>query len=464
MTDFASLLVADRGQKARAIHLVDKASFDAWLKKRPADDRALLAAMRFDGNKPHVFALLPRGNEFEVVGAVKSVDSLSPWCLAKLAESLPEGTYKLAAGEPGKAALGWLLGQHRFDAYRSKDESEQGPRVLVTGEAAQIETLVGLAEATALVRDLVNTPAGDLGPAELEKAVRDAATELGAQVRVTSGKDLASGYPLIAAVGGAASDARAPRLIELEWGKAEAPRVAIVGKGVCFDSGGLDLKHASGMRLMKKDMGGAAHALALARLVIAEKLSVRLHLLIPAVENAVSGAAYRPGDVIKSRAGTFVEIDNTDAEGRLVLADAFTRAAEDKPVLMIDFATLTGAARIALGPDLPALFATTDALAADLETASRDAEDPLWRMPLWEPYGEMLKSEIADLANAGGAPMAGCITAAMFLKRFVPDDLEWAHLDTYAWRDAAAPGRPKGAEALGFRAVFELLQRRYARP
>ena len=464
MTDFASLLVADRGQKARAIHLVDKASFDAWLKKRPAEDRALLEAMRFDGKKPHAFALLPRGNEFEVVDAVKSVDSLSPWCLAKLAESLPEGAYKLTGGEPGKAALGWLLGQHRFDAYRSKDDTEQGPRVLVTGEAAQIETMVGLAEATALVRDLVNTPAGDLGPAELEKAVRDAATELGAQVRVTSGKDLASGYPLIAAVGGAASDARAPRLIELEWGKADDPRVAIVGKGVCFDSGGLDLKHASGMRLMKKDMGGAAHALALARLVIVEKLPVRLHLLIPAVENAVSGAAYRPGDVIKSRAGTFVEIDNTDAEGRLVLADAFARAAEDKPALMIDFATLTGAARIALGPDLPALFTTTDALAADLETASRDAEDPLWRMPLWDPYSDMLKSEIADLANAGGAPMAGCITAAMFLKRFVPDDLEWAHLDTYAWRDAAAPGRPKGGEALGLRAMFELLQRRVARP
>jgi leucyl aminopeptidase len=294
--------------------------------------------------------------------------------------------------------------------------------------------------------------------------VKAEASRCGGKLKITTGDELAKGYPLIAAVGGAATAERAPRLIELEWGKAEAPRVAIVGKGVCFDSGGLDLKHASGMGLMKMDLGGAAHALALARLVIVEKLPVRLHLLIPAVENAVSGAAYRPGDVIKSRAGTFVEIDNTDAEGRLVLADAFTRAAEDKPVLMIDFATLTGAARIALGPDLPALFATTDALAADLETASRDAEDPLWRMPLWEPYGEMLKSEIADLANAGGAPMAGCITAAMFLKRFVPDDLEWAHLDTYAWRDAAAPGRPKGAEALGFRAVFELLQRRYARP
>jgi len=461
MTDFPALLLPDRGQKARPIHLVDKASFAAWLKKRPAEDRALLEAHRFDGKKPHAFALLPRGNEFEVVAAVKSAEMLTPWCLAKLAESLPEGTYKLAEGEPGAAALGWLLGQHRFDAYRKKDEAERGPRVLLTGEAALVDGQVRLAEATALVRDLVNTPAGDLGPAELEQAVREAATGLGAQVRVTAGKELASGYPLIQAVGGAASDARAPRLIELEWGKTSDPRVAIVGKGVCFDSGGLDLKTASGMRLMKKDMGGAAHALALARLVIASKLPVRLHLLIPAVENAVSGGAYRPGDVIKSRAGTFVEIDNTDAEGRLVLADAFTRAAEDKPRLMVDFATLTGAARIALGPDLPALFATSDELAGDALAAAREVEDPLWRMPLWEPYNDMLKSEIADLANAGGAPMAGCITAAMFLKRFVPDGLEWAHLDTYAWRDAASPGRPKGGDALGLRAIFRMLEGRF---
>jgi leucyl aminopeptidase len=462
MTDFAALLVPDRGQKARLIHLVDKGSFEGWLKKRPAEDRALLEAMRFDGKKPHEFALLPRGGEFEVVSAVKAFDPLSPWCLAKLAESLPEGTYKLASGETGKAALGWLLGQHRFDPYRSKEEPQRGPRILLTGEAAQIEGNVRLAEATALVRDLVNTPAGDLGPAEIELAVRQAATELGAEVRVTAGKELSKGYPLIAAVGGAASETRAPRLIELEWGKADAPRVAIIGKGVCFDSGGLDLKTASGMRLMKKDMGGAAHALALARLVIAEKLPIRLHLLIPAVENAVSGAAYRPGDIIKSRAGTFVEIDNTDAEGRLILADALTRAAEDKPELMVDFATLTGAARIALGPDLPAFFASHDELAAATEAASRQVDDPLWRMPLWEPYSDMLKSDIADVANAGGAPMAGCITAAMFLKRFVPDEIAWAHLDTYAWRDAAAPGRPKGGEALGLRAVFALLQRRYA--
>jgi len=230
---------------------------------------------------------------------------------------------------------------------------------------------------------------------------------------------------------------------------------------VCFDSGGLDLKPASGMRLMKKDMGGSAHALALSRLIMAAKLPVRLHLLIPAVENAVSGAAYRPGDIVQSRKGLFVEIDNTDAEGRLVLADALDRAVEEKPDLIVDFATLTGAARIALGPDLPATFANRDELAGELESAARAVEDPLWRMPLWDPYDEMLKSDIADLANAGGAPMAGCITAALFLKRFVPDDIAWAHLDTYAWRDGAKPGRPKGGDALGLRAVFALLNARY---
>ena len=462
MTDFAALLVADRGQDARIIHLVDKKSFEGWLKQRPAEDRALLGAMHFDGKTGFAHALLPRGAEFEVVSVVKNAAELSPWCLAKLAETLPEGTYKLAEGEPGIAMLGWLLGQHRFDDYRStKDEPERGNRVLVSGEAAKVDPTVRLAEATALVRDLVNTPAADLGPAALEKATRDLASETGAQVRVTDGKELAEGYPLIAAVGGAASDARAPRLIELEWGKPTDPHVAIVGKGVCFDSGGLDLKAASGMRLMKKDMGGAAHALALARLVIGEKLPVHLHLLIPAVENAVSATAYRPGDIVKSRKGTFVEIDNTDAEGRLILADALTKAAEAKPELIIDFATLTGAARVALGPDLPAFFSSQDDLATAALHASGEADDPLWRMPLWEPYDEMLKSDIADMANSANSPMAGCIVAAVFLKRFVPDDIAWAHLDTYAWRDAAKPGRPKGGEALGLRAIFGLLKDRY---
>jgi leucyl aminopeptidase len=462
MTDFASLLVPDRGQKAHLIHLVDKGSFEAWAKGRSPEDRALIEAHRFDGKTGFAFVLLPRGNGFEVVSAVKNAAELSPWCLAKLAESLPEGTYRVVDGEPGKAALGWLLAQHRFDAYRSKsDEAERGPRVLVTGEPAKIEETVRLAEATALVRDLVNTPAADLGPAEIEQAVRDQAARLGAKVQVTSGEALAEGYPLIAAVGAAATEERAPRLVELEWGDPSHPRLAIIGKGVCFDSGGLDLKPASGMRIMKKDMGGAAHALALATLIIAGKVPVRLHLLIPAVENAVSGAAYRPGDIVRSRKGLTVEIDNTDAEGRLILADALAKAVEGEPELIVDFATLTGAARIALGPDLPATFANRDDLAAELEAAARDVEDPLWRMPLWDPYDEMLKSDIADLANSSSSPMAGTITAAMFLKRFVPDEIAWAHLDTWAWRDPARPGRPKGGEALGLRAVFELLRRRY---
>ena len=462
MTDFATLLVADRDQQARPIHLVDKASFPAWVKKRPAEDRALLEAHRFDGKTGFAFALLPRGADFEVVSAVKNAAELSPWCLAKLAESLPEGTYRLTEGEPGQAALGWLLGQHRFDRYRSgKDDKERGPRVLITAEAAKIGPALRLAEATALVRDLVDTPAADLGPAELEQAVRDSANQLGAKVRVTGGDELAAGFPLISAVGAGASAERTPRLIELEWGKPGDPRVGVVGKGVCFDTGGLDLKPSSGMRIMKKDMGGAAHALALARLIIAEKLPVRLHLLIPAVENSVSGAAFRPGDVIKSRKGLFVEVDNTDAEGRLVLADALARASEEKPDLIVDFATLTGAARVALGPDLPAMFANGDELAASIESAAREVEDPLWRMPLWDPYDENLKSSIADLANMANNPMAGCIYAALFLRRFVGESIPWAHLDTWAWRDPARPGRPKGGDALGLRAIFAMLQSRY---
>ena len=464
MTDFANLLVADRGQPARPIHLVDKDSYPDWVKPQPAADRALLTANRFDGKSGGSFVLLPRDGEFEVVATVKDAGALSPWCLARLAESLPEGTYQLAKGEPGEAALGWLLAQHRFDAFRSKGEDQPaGARVLLTADVARIERLGRVAKATALVRDLVNRPAGDLGPAELEQAVRAEAERAGATVIVTAGKGLAQGYPLIAAVGAAATAERAPRLIELEWGRPDDPRVAIIGKGVCFDTGGLNLKPGSGMRLMKKDVGGAAHALSLARLIMAERLPVRLHLLIPAVENAVSAAAYRPGDVIKSRHGLFVEIDNTDAEGRLVLADAITKAGEDKPELIIDFATLTGAARVALGPDLPALFVNNDALADEIARAADQADDPLWRLPLWEAYDEMLKSDIADLVNSAPSPMAGSIVAAMFLKRFVPGDIAWAHLDTYAWRDGPKPGRPKGGEALGLRAIHALLERRYPR-
>ena len=462
MTDFSKLLVADRGQKARPVHLVDKHSFEDWAKTRPAGDRALLRAHGFDGKKGFSFSILPRGDDLEIVSAVADARSLSPWCLARLGEALPEGTYKLADGEPGQAALGWLLAQHRFDTYREPGEEQRGARVLVTGEPARIEPTIRLAEATALVRELVNTPAGDLGPAEIEQAVRDQAERIGAEVRVTSGDELSTGYPLIDAVGRAATRERAPRLIELEWGNPAHPRLAVIGKGVCFDSGGLDLKQPAWMRLMKKDMGGAAHALALASLIAAERLPVRLHLLIPAVENAIAGNALRPGDIVKSRQGLQVEIDNTDAEGRLILADALTKAGESKPELIIDFATLTGAARAALGPDLPALFSNDDELANHLASSGTDVADPIWRMPLWDAYDEMLKSDIADLANAaGGSPMAGAIVAAMFLKRFVPMDSSWAHFDTYAWRDAAKPGRPKGGDALGLRAAFSTVTRRY---
>jgi leucyl aminopeptidase len=464
MTDFSALLQPDRGEQARTIHVIDAAGLPEWAKRRTPADRVLLEAQRFDGKTAHAHFLLPQpgGAEFDVVAAVADTAALSPWCLAKLGEALPPGTYRLAGRLLGQAALGWLLGQHRFERYKSKPAGERGPRVLLTPDAARIGEWVRLAEATALVRDLVDTPAGDLGPAELEAAVRSTAKNWNAVITVTSGEGLEREFPMVAAVGRAAVPARAPRMIELEWGRPEHPRVAVIGKGVCFDSGGLDLKPASGMRLMKKDMGGAAHALALAKLIVGGRLPVHLHLLIPAVENAVGGGAFRPGDVLRSRAGTTVEIDNTDAEGRLILADALTRAGEGKPELMVDFATLTGAARVALGPDLPALFVNDDGLAGQLLAAAAEVADPLWRMPLWNGYDDMLTSDVADLANSAEGGMAGAVTAALFLQRFVPASTPWAHLDTFAWRPSAKPGRPKGGEALGLRAVFTALAARYA--
>jgi leucyl aminopeptidase len=462
MTDFASLLQPDRGGPAHAIHLVDKNSFGDWAKKQSAARRALLDAARFEGKTGFQFLILPgsRDDDWDVVSTVADVAQLSPWCLARLGEALPEGRYRLAEGDPGAATLGWMLGQHRFTEYKSKADPDRGARILLTREAADIDHSVRLAEATALVRDLVDTPAADMGPPELQAAVRSLAKEYGAKVEVTAGDALTQGFPMIAAVGRGATGERAPRLIELHWGKDSAPRLAIVGKGVCFDSGGLDIKPASGMRLMKKDMGGAAHALALAKLVMAAKLPVRLHLLIPAVENSVSAASYRPGDVLSSRKGLKVEIDNTDAEGRLVLGDALARAGEEEPQLIVDFATLTGAARVALGPDLPAMFANDDDLAADIEAAAKDVTDPVWRMPLWDGYDEMLKSDLADLSNSADSPMAGAVTAALFLRRFAPEGVPWAHFDTFAWRPSAKPGRPKGGEAMGLRAAFAMLQSR----
>jgi leucyl aminopeptidase len=459
---FSALLQPDKGQPARTIHIIDSKGFDAWLAAQPPRARAAAAAQKL---KPtgYASAILPgdAADEWSLVTVVANADNLSVWCLAKQAETLPEGSYRLATGTPGPAALGWLLAHYRFDRYR-RDDKGTGPRVLLTSEPARIDETLCLAEAVALVRDLVNTPAADMGPPHLEAEAARLAKAFDAALTVTRGADLEAGYPMIHAVGLAAARDFAPRLIELEWGNPDHPRLAIIGKGVCFDSGGLDIKPSSGMRLMKKDMGGAAHALALAQLVMVARLPVRLHLLVPAVENAVAGNAFRPGDVLISRQGLTVEIANTDAEGRLVLADALTKASEGKASLIIDFATLTGAARVALGPDLPATFANDDDLATAVLAAGSATDDPLWRMPLHDGYDEMLKSDIADLNNSPDGGFAGSVTAALFLQRFVPDGTPWLHLDTFAWRPVAKPGRPKGGEALGLRAVWAMLQARFA--
>ncbi|SFP37244.1 leucyl aminopeptidase family protein [Sphingomonas rubra] len=456
MTRFAPLLQPDRGQPAHTIHLLAPSEHDAWLATQPARTRASLAAQRFAGKANTHAVITGEGEDWSIVAAV--ADRTSPWTLATLAERLPPGTYRVDGATP--PALGWLLGQYRFTRYRPAEDA--APRVLLTDAAADIAETLRIADAVATVRDLVNTPAGDCGPAELEAAVEQLAEHHGATVTVRRGGELAEGFPMIHAVGRAAARDRAPRLIELSWGDPQHPRVALVGKGVSFDTGGLDIKPAAGMRLMKKDMGGAAHALALAGLVMEARLPVRLHLLIPAVENAISADAFRPGDVLRSRKGLTVENTNTDAEGRLILGDALTRAGEEKPELILDFATLTGAARVALGPDLPPLFTDDENLARDLLAAGEAQDDPLWRMPLWNGYDEMLVSDVADMVNAPEGGMAGAITAALFLRRFVPAEVTWAHLDVFAWRPSAKPGRPKGGDAYGLRAAWSLLKARYS--
>jgi leucyl aminopeptidase len=457
---YDNLIQPDNEQAATLIHITDKGRFETWLALQSDAVRTAIKAQKFEGNANDI-AILPgdRPGEWSVVAGVSDAAVPGVWHLAKAADSLPEGTYRLVDYDAGDAMLGWILGQYRYHEYQSEPKLV-GPRVLLVREPARIQMTELQAAATALVRDLVNRPASDLGPNALETETKRIAKSYKADVTVTAGEALETGYPLIHAVGKAAARAYAPRLIEMEWGDPRHPRIAILGKGITFDSGGLDIKPASGMRLMKKDMGGAAHALALAELIMAAHLPVRLHMLVAAAENSISGDAMRPGDIIKSRKGLTVEIDNTDAEGRLVLADALTKAIEDKAELIIDFATLTGAARVALGPDLPAMFSNDEQIAHAMLAASKAASDPLWRMPLWAPYMEMLDSDIADISNSGGA-FAGAVTAALFLQKFVPDDVPWVHLDTFAWRPTSKPGRPKGGEALGLRAVFRYLTETY---
>ena len=453
------LIQPDRGQDAIAIHLVNKEGFEEFARKLSRPQRAALAGQKFKGAGYEV-GIVPDGDGWFAVGGVKNPAELSSWCMAKLAAALPAGTYRLAGGEPGPALHGWQTAQYRFSRYKEEKEPI-GPRILLTTDVKAIEPALAEAAAVALVRDLVNTPAEDMGPAALEAQAETIAKAHGATLSITRGEALEREYPMVHAVGRAAARSHAPRMLHLVWGDEGAPVVAIVGKGVCFDSGGLDVKPAAGMLLMKKDMGGAAHALALAGLVMQAGLKVRLHCLVPAVENAIAGNAFRPGDVLKSRKGLTVEIGNTDAEGRLILGDALTRASEEGPELMIDFATLTGAARVAVGPDLPALFARRDDTAEALLAAGKAHDDPCWRLPLHEAYGEWLKSDIADTHNAHANAFAGASVAALFLDKFVAEGVDWAHFDTFAWRPAAKPGRPKGGEALGLRAAWHMLRERF---
>jgi len=456
------LVQPDRQQSATPIHLVDKALYEAWLKDRSASQRAALAGQKFKGEAGSQ-AIIPDGDGFAVVAGVARIEALSSWCLGKLGESLPGGMYRLlpaAECRAGAAFIGWALGQYRYDRYR-QDGNAEAARILLTTEVKAIAPALAEAGAVALVRDLVNTPAEHLGPAELEHEAELLAKAHRATLKITRGEALEHDFPMVHMVGRAAARSHAPRMIEIEWGDEKAPRLAIVGKGVCFDTGGLDLKPSSAMLLMKKDMGGAAHALALARLVMESGLKVRLHLLIPAVENAVSGGSFRPGDVLRSRAGISVEIGNTDAEGRLILGDALTRASEGKPDLILDFATLTGAARVALGPDLPAMFARRDDTAQALIECGLAKDDPVWRLPLYDGYREWLKSDIADMNNAPSGGFAGASVAALFLDRFVGEGIDWAHFDTFAWRPAAKPGRPKGGDALGLRAAWAMVKARF---
>ncbi|WP_329741523.1 leucyl aminopeptidase family protein [Dyella sp. A6] len=444
-----------------AIEAIDPSGLAAARTRLDVAQARWLDLNGFDA-KPGSVALLPDANG-RLARVLAGVDAHAPLAaLAALPATLPKGVYQLATDgmslDPVQTALGWALGAYAFTRYR---KAGREPATLAVDKAV-LATVQPLAEATALVRDLVNTPTEDMGPEQLGDAIKMLGKAHKAKVRDWVGDELLkANFPTIHAVGRASH--RAPRLIELSWGKADHPKLVLVGKGVCFDTGGLDLKPADGMRWMKKDMGGAAHAIALAGLVMQAKLPVRLTLLVPAVENAVAGNAFRPGEVIVTRAGHSVEIDNTDAEGRLILCDALAYGAEQKPDLMVDFATLTGAARVALGPDLPALFANDDRLADAVLAAGQAVEDPLWRLPLWRPYRKMLDSYLADFANSGPSRHGGAITAALYLERFVPDGLPWLHLDTYAWNDANRPGRPRGGEAMGLRALFALLQQRYGK-
>jgi len=451
---------ATSSREATPIHLIAEGRFDAWCAETTPLISTWIAAHKFTAAAgKHLIIPNPDGSIAAVI--VGTSDPLSLWDTGALAKALPSGTYALAGditdAEAESAMLGWLLGSYEFDRYKTQAPA---PAILETPPTIDSTRVIAISDAARLARDLINTPANDMGPSALAQAAKALATQFNATCNITEGDDLlAHNYPAIHAVGRAASDP--PRLIEITWGNPAHPTVALVGKGVCFDSGGLDIKGAAGMKLMKKDMGGAAHVLAIAHCIMALQMNIHLKVLVPAVENAISGNAMRPLDVVDTRAGITIEIGNTDAEGRVILADALCRAGEAKPELIIDFATLTGAARVALGTELPALFCNDDACADAILAAGTRTTDPLWRMPLWPGYRKMIEGKVADITNSPEGGYAGAITAALFLERFVPAGTQWAHIDVMAWNVASKPGRPEGGEAMGLRAFTDMLLTRY---
>jgi leucyl aminopeptidase len=449
----------DRATSSLPVQFVASSKWRSWLKEQSASRRGWLESLGLAGAAGD-FAVLP-GRDGKASGAVLVLSARPTlWDFGALATRLPAGTWKLGDTAPVSAtdaAVAIGLGSWRFERYKA-EKSKAGPKIVWPANADKARA-GAIVEAICLARDLITTPSSDMGPAELADAARELAKTHGAKIRVIVGDDLLKqNFPMIHAVGRAST--RAPRLIDLSWGKAGDPKVTLVGKGVCFDTGGLDLKPAAGMLNMKKDMGGAATMMAVASMVMACKLPVRLRLLVPAVENSVAGNAFRPLDVVPTRKGISVEIGNTDAEGRLILCDALHEGASEKPTMMVDCATLTGAARVSLGTDLPALFCNNDALAGDLFATGTEVDDPMWRMPLWRPYRKLLDSKVADINNVSGGAFGGAITAALYLQEFVPDDVPWAHFDMMAWNNSSRPGRPEGGEAQVARAIFATIEKR----
>ncbi len=442
------------------VHAVTKQGWDEWLGARAPLERNWLVSTGFE---PMAGALTPLPEDRgKVAGYVLGLgDGANPLVFGNLAFGVPEGQVLALddgfEGDRDQAALGFVMGAYRFDKYK---KSPRSPATMVVPKGVDGADVRRIGEGVALTRDLINTPTEDMGPQQLEAAAWRIADSHGAAMMAHKGKELLDrNFPMIHAVGRASVEA--PRLIDMAWGNPYAPKITLVGKGVCFDSGGLDIKPASAMRLMKKDMGGAANVLGLATMIMGAHLNVRLRVLIPAVENAIAGNAFRPGDVIPTRKGISVEIGNTDAEGRLVLADALALGDEESPQMMIDMATLTGAARVAMGADLPPMFCDDDKLAAEIQHYSMGYNDPVWRLPIWQPYDKQLDSNVADVNNIADGGFGGAIIAALFLKKFVTQTPSWAHFDIYSWNAGSRPGRPAGGEAMAIRGLYAMLKDKY---